>query len=135
MSNKNVSPTILFETSWEVCNKVGGIYTVLSSKAKVLNERLGDKMIFVGPDVWTSQNPSPFFKESKALLKNWRQSANLPYGISVRVGKWMVPGNPVAILVNFDLIPLTGNIHDVFNFEIHAIENYFVHLLFLLFRY
>ena len=102
MSNKNVSPTILFETSWEVCNKVGGIYTVLSSKAKVLNERLGDKMIFVGPDVWTSQNPSPFFKESKALLKNWRQSANLPYGISVRVGKWMVPGNPVAILVNFD---------------------------------
>ena len=40
-----------------------------------------------------------------------------------------------ALLVNFDLIPLTGNIHDVFNFEIHAIENYFVHLLFLLFRY
>ena len=37
-----------------------------------------------------------------------------------------------AILVNFDLIPLAGNIHDVFNFEIHAIENYFVHLLFLL---
>lgn len=46
--------------------------------------------------------PLSFFKESKALLKNWRQSANLPYGISVRVGRWLVPGNPVAILVNFD---------------------------------
>lgn len=69
MSNKNVSPTILFETSWEVCNKVGGIYTVLSSKAKVLNERLGDKMIFVGPDVWTSQNPSPFLKNQKHYLR------------------------------------------------------------------
>lgn len=104
MSNKNVSPTILFETSWEVCNKVGGIYTVLSSKAKVLCDRLGDKMIFVGPDVWSSENPSPFFKESKTLLKSWRQNANLPHNITVRIGRWQIPGNPIAILVKFDSV-------------------------------
>lgn len=102
MSNKNVDPTILFETSWEVCNKVGGIYTVLSSKAKVLKEQLGDKMIFIGPDVWSDSNPSPFFEESKTSLDKWAKSVDLPYGIKIRVGHWNIPGNPTAILVKFD---------------------------------
>ena len=102
MSNKNVDPTILFETSWEVCNKVGGIYTVLSSKAKVLSERLGDKMIFIGPDVWSDSNPSPFFEESQTSLDKWAKSVDLPYGIKIRVGHWNIPSNPTAILVKFD---------------------------------
>lgn len=102
MSDNIENPTILFETSWEVCNKVGGIYTVLSTKAKVLSKQFGDKLIFVGPDVWSDENPSPFFKESKTLLKEWKQNAILPEGISVRIGKWSIPGNPIAILVKFD---------------------------------
>lgn len=97
-------PTLLFETSWEVCNKVGGIYTVLSTKAKVLTERLGNKMIFIGPDVWSDDSPSPFFAESKTLLQGWRKSQTLPEGMSVRVGRWLVPGQPLAILVKFDSI-------------------------------
>ena len=104
MSDNIENPTILFETSWEVCNKVGGIYTVLSTKAKILCKQLGNNMIFVGPDVWTKENPSPFFKESKTLLKEWRNQANLPDGISVRIGKWLIPGSPVAILVKFDAL-------------------------------
>ena len=60
---------MLIETSWEVCNKIGGIYTVLSTKSKSLHEIYGDKLIFVGPDVWTEESPSPYFKESKSLLK------------------------------------------------------------------
>ncbi|MDE6633075.1 MAG: hypothetical protein K2K23_08770, partial [Muribaculaceae bacterium] len=47
---------LLFETSWEVCNKIGGIYTVLSTKARVLKEQFGDNLIFIGPDVWTDDN-------------------------------------------------------------------------------
>ena len=43
-------PDYIFESSWEVCNKVGGIYTVLSTRAKTLVEQLGDKLIFIGPD-------------------------------------------------------------------------------------
>ncbi|MDE5927057.1 MAG: hypothetical protein K2G98_01130, partial [Duncaniella sp.] len=31
-------PELLFEVSWEVCNKIGGIYTVLSTKAKTLQK-------------------------------------------------------------------------------------------------
>ena len=127
MSNKNVSPTILFETSWEVCNKVGGIYTVLSSKAKVLCDRLGDKMIFVGPDVWSPQNPSPFFKESKSLLKEWKQSAALPYGITVRVGRWQIPGNPIAVLVNFNgIYPQLNSIYSLMwdKFKVDSLHAY-----------
>jgi hypothetical protein len=32
-------PDYVFESSWEVCNKVGGIYTVLSSKALTLVQK------------------------------------------------------------------------------------------------
>lgn len=93
---------LLFETSWEVCNKIGGIYTVLSTKALTLQNLMKDKTIFVGPDVWTPENPSPFFTESKTLLKSWRKAVSLPDGVSVRVGRWNVPGKPIAVLVKFD---------------------------------
>ena len=98
---KKVEIDFLFETSWEVCNKVGGIYTVLSTKAKTLQTLYKDKVIFIGPDVWSENHPSPFFKESKTLLKKWRQSLDLPHNISVRVGRWDIPGKPIAILVKF----------------------------------
>jgi glycosyltransferase involved in cell wall biosynthesis len=93
---------LLFETSWEVCNKVGGIYTVLSSKAKTLKDRFGDNLIFIGPDVWSAGNPSPYFIESRTLLKSWVSRAMLPEGVDVRVGRWDIPGKPLAILVKFD---------------------------------
>ena len=53
-----VTPDYVFQASWEVCNKVGGIYTVLSTHAKTLNEQLNDKLIYIGPDVWKDkENP------------------------------------------------------------------------------
>ena len=45
------NPEFLFETSWEVCNMVGGIYTVLSTKSNVMRQQLDDHYITVGPDV------------------------------------------------------------------------------------
>lgn len=93
---------LLFETSWEVCNKIGGIYTVLSTKAQTLQRAFKDRVIFIGPDVWTEDNPSPYFKETPSLLKQWRSKAQLPEGVSVRVGRWDIPGRPVVVLVKFD---------------------------------
>ncbi len=93
---------LLFETSWEVCNKIGGIYTVLSTKAKTLQDLYKDKTIFIGPDVWSEDNPSPYFTPSRTILKEWKAQANLPEGVSVRVGRWNVPGKPIAMLVKFD---------------------------------
>lgn len=92
---------MIFETSWEVCNKVGGIYTVLSTKAQTLQDFYKDKVVFIGPDVWTKDNPSPYFTEVPSLLRPWRDKANLPEGVSVRVGRWNIPGKPITILVDF----------------------------------
>ncbi len=92
---------LLFDVSWEVCNKIGGIYTVLSTKARSLQQLYKDKVIFVGPDVWSDENPSPFFKETKTLLKEWRKNVMLPEGITVRIGRWEIPGRPIAVLVGF----------------------------------
>lgn len=91
---------LLFETSWEVCNKIGGIYAVLSTKARLLKEQFGDRLVFIGPDVWSEGNPSPFFKEKKTLLKSAAVKLEFPWGIKIRVGRWDVPGAPLVILVN-----------------------------------
>ena len=100
---------LLFETSWEVCNKVGGIYAVLSTKAKTLKKRYKDNLIFIGPDVWTHDAPSPYFVEGKTPLSSWLSQAQLPDGMRVRLGRWNVPGNPMALLVTFDALYVYKN--------------------------
>ena len=95
------SPDFIFESSWEVCNKVGGIYTVLSSRANTLQQEHKDKVIFIGPDIW-EENESPWFKEDLSLHKEWREYADLNEDLSVRVGRWEVPGEPITVLVSFE---------------------------------
>lgn len=95
---------LLFETSWEVCNKVGGIYAVLSTKAKTLQQRYKDNLIFIGPDLWSADNPSPSFVEGRTPLSPWLKQASLPQGMRVRVGRWDVPGRPQAVLVTYDVL-------------------------------
>lgn len=100
MQNSKPSYDWMFETGWEVCNKIGGIYTVLSTKAKALQEQSVGKVVFIGPDVWSASHPCPCFKEYKSLLKGAASKLKLPYGISVRIGRWQVPGIPLAVLVD-----------------------------------
>ncbi len=95
---------LLFETSWEVCNKVGGIYAVLSTKAKTLHQQYKDNLIFIGPDLWTDENPSPTFVEARTPLAAWQRKAKLPGGMRVRVGRWDIPGKPIAVLITFGAI-------------------------------
>ena len=99
MEKDYLKPDFVFESSWEVCNKVGGIYTVLSSRAKTLQEEMKDHIIFIGPDFW-KENESPYFKEEKSLFAEWQWAAK-EQGLTVRVGRWTVPGEPIAILVDF----------------------------------
>ena len=100
MAKKQLMPDYIFESSWEVCNKVGGIYTVLSTRAKTLQEVLQDKIIFIGPDFW-KESESPYFKEDQSLFADWQSEAK-KQGLLVRVGRWTVPGEPIAILVDFN---------------------------------
>ena len=100
MAKERFTPDFIFESSWEVCNKVGGIYTVLSTRAKTLQQVLKDKIIFIGPDFWKEQE-SPYFREDNSLLAEWQWAAK-EQGLKVRVGRWTVPGEPIAILVDFN---------------------------------
>lgn len=96
-----ISPEYIFESSWEVCNKVGGIYTVLSTRAKTLQQTHKDKLFFIGPDLWQGKE-NPLFVESDKILAEWRIYAEKEESLKVRVGRWNVPGNPIAVLVDFN---------------------------------
>ena len=100
MVKEMLKPDFIFESSWEVCNKVGGIYTVLSSRAKTLQDEMKDRIIFIGPDFW-KENVCPYFKEEKSLFAQWQWEAK-EQGLLVRVGRWTIPGEPIAILVDFN---------------------------------
>ena len=100
MKKERLFPDYIFESSWEVCNKVGGIYAVLSTRAKTLKEKLGDRLIFIGPDCW-GEKTCPYFEEDKSLFSEWQVQA-AKEGINVKIGRWTIPGSPVAILVDFN---------------------------------
>lgn len=130
MDNCSQEIELLFETSWEVCNKIGGIYTVLSTKAKTLKEQFKDKLIFIGPDVWSAETPSPYFAESNTVLSRIAKKAKLPEGVDIRIGRWEIPGRPLAVLVNFDGMYATkdeayGRMWDLYRVDsLHAYGDY-----------
>ncbi|MCM1153048.1 MAG: glycogen/starch synthase [Muribaculum sp.] len=99
-ANNPTDLCLLFETSWEVCNKIGGIYTVLSTKARELHKQFSDKLIFVGPNVWTADSPSPYFEEDPSLLEG-ASRAELPMGVKFRTGRWKIPGSPIVALIDY----------------------------------
>lgn len=99
MTKALLTPDYIFESSWEVCNKVGGIYTVLSTRAKTLQEAFRDKIIFIGPDLGDAN--SLYFKEEKGLFSEWKTQADNE-GLAVRLGRWCIPGEPIAVLVDFN---------------------------------
>ena len=100
MAKDLLTPDYIFESSWEVCNKVGGIYTVLSTRAKTLSDVYKDKLIFIGPDFWVGKE-NPLFVENENLCVAWREHALKQDGLKVRVGRWNIPGEPMVILVDF----------------------------------
>lgn len=99
MGKELLFPDYIFESSWEVCNKVGGIYTVLSTRANTLQNAMKDRIIFIGPDCW-SEKDNPYFTEDKSLFGEWAASA-VEDGLTLKVGRWNIPGNPIAVLVDF----------------------------------
>ena len=99
MSVHKTTPDFIIEVSWEVCNKVGGIYTVLSTRAKTILTKTDAQLMFIGPDLW-KETANPLFKEDKRLMAGWRKKAT-EEGLNIRIGRWMIPGEPVAVLVDF----------------------------------
>lgn len=96
----NLKPDYIFETSWEICNKVGGIYTVVSTKAPRIQKEYEDNYILLGPDVWKETNQNPDFIEDKYIYKSWREYAE-SHGLHLRIGRWNIKSQPIVVLVDF----------------------------------
>ena len=118
-------PDYIFETSWEVCNRVGGIYAVLSTRAASMQAEHPDKVFFFGPDF--GEHSDIYFKEDKKLLKSWLSAFDFKQSglSSIRIGRWQVPGEPIAILLKYDgLWPRKDEIYawawDKFQVQSHA---------------
>lgn len=93
----------LFEVSWEVCNQVGGIHTVIRSKAWQTSKYFQDRYFLIGPLLPKNIE----FEETKE--KEWDKIRPLleEKGIHSLMGRWKIPGNPKVILIDF------RNLHDV----------------------
>ncbi len=111
MKERLLRPDYLFEVSWEVCNKIGGIHTVISTKALTLVEEHKNNLILIGPDVWRDTECNPEFIEDTQLFSSWRNKAS-EEGLSVRVGRWNIEGKPVVIIVDFT--PFFSKKDDIF---------------------
>ena len=98
---KNIKPkaNLLFEISWEVCNKVGGIFTVLSSKATQMQKHYKDEYYLVGPYFLEASRTT--FKEDPIPKKYLGVCDELKKeGIICHFGKWLVDGEPKVILLD-----------------------------------
>lgn len=84
MNTVNKRPGFIFETSWEVCNKVGGIHTVISTKSPALSNAVEAKIIYIGPDNAHHSSGMSEFKEDKNLYLTWVSHARRQ-GLKVRM--------------------------------------------------
>ena len=89
----------MFELSWEVCNKVGGIYTVITSKADLISKN-HENYFLIGPYF---ENQAKFeFKESLPPQSFRKAFSELETeGIKCHYGNWLIKGNPKVILIDF----------------------------------
>ncbi len=110
MKEQELKPDYIFEVSWEVCNKVGGIHTVITSKALVLQKELGDHLMMIGPDL-VKKNQNDEFEEDKTLFAPWRIYAE-QCGLKIKIGRWKREGNPIVFLVDFS--PFFKNKNELF---------------------
>ncbi|PKP39533.1 MAG: alpha-glucan family phosphorylase [Bacteroidetes bacterium HGW-Bacteroidetes-15] len=100
MKERLLRPDYLFEVSWEICNKVGGIHTVISTKALTLVQEHKNNLILIGPDVWRDTESNPEFIEDPQLFTSWKNKA-AEEGLRIRVGRWNIEGKPLVVIVDF----------------------------------
>lgn len=95
--SQDLSNATLFEVSWEVCNKVGGIYAVVSSKILEALATFGENYFLLGPDL--GNNPD-FEETDEPCWQELRQETDRR-NLSCRFGRWSIPGRPKVILVGY----------------------------------
>jgi glycogen(starch) synthase len=93
-------PPLLFECAWEVCWQLGGIYTVLRTKAAAMLERWGDRYCLIGP---YNPNTAPLEFEEQPMYGSIRDTIQRlrDGGMNCYFGRWLIPGRPRVILLDY----------------------------------
>ena len=101
-SKKGLNPakSMLVEVAWEVCNQVGGIYTVIRSKIPAIKEIYGDHYCLIGPAIHPDRHAEldPIDDENDLLARAVARMRK--EGYDVFYGKWLVTGRPNVVLFN-----------------------------------
>ncbi len=112
MEKLKIEPGALFEISWEICNKVGGIHTVISTKTPALLNNFKGKYVLIGPDIWRDEDQNPEFEPDPELFKEWKLQFR-DKAFAVKTGRWKVEGKPIVLLIDF--YPLIGKKDEIFS--------------------
>ena len=107
----------LIECSWEVCNKVGGIYTVITSKAELVKKKFKDNYLLVGP-YFADKAPGVFEElppdENNLLCQKHVCEDLKKHGLIVHFGKWLIEGEPNVVLIDF--LNVKGQLNEIKKF-------------------
>lgn len=90
---------------------MGGIHTVISTKALTIINEVGDNYILIGPDVWREDVTNPEFIPDESLFADWKGRA-ASEGLRVKTGRWNIAGKPIVILIDFT--PYFGQQNEIF---------------------
>eukprot|EP00062_Callorhinchus_milii_P024358 gi/632984238/ref/XP_007909041.1/ PREDICTED: glycogen [starch] synthase, muscle-like [Callorhinchus milii] len=92
----------LFEVAWEVANKVGGIYTVIQTKAKITGTEWGDNYVLMGPYFdYNVRTQVELIDPPNHAIKRSIESMNSK-GCKVYFGRWLIDGTPFVLLFDLD---------------------------------
>ena len=91
----------VFEIATEVVNKVGGIHTVIRSKAKISREELGDNYCLIGPYIEHVARTEVELKEPDDFILADVISNLRKWGIVVKYGHWLIDGYPQVLLIDY----------------------------------
>ena len=126
MNNRDITPDFVFEVSWEVCNKVGGIHTVISTKALSLQPLFNDQIIYIGPDFRIAEHREKEFQEDENLFPEWRETLKAE-GLLVRIGRWKIAGEPLVILIDFSCMESQKDVIYSKLWEVYRLESLYGH--------
>lgn len=117
------TPAFLFEVAWEVCQQLGGIYTVIRSKAPAMVERWGQQYCLVGP--YNPATAAVEFEPAEAGGLHAQAVQELRRrGYGVHYGYWLVTGRPQVLLLETQSVMHRLNEFKYFLWEHHHIATH-----------
>jgi len=99
-AKRDIKNHLLFEIATEVANRVGGIYSVLKSKAPVTTAEYGERYCLIGPlnraSAAVEVEPlDPTYEPLKATIASMKER-----GIQTLYGRWLIEGAPRVLLID-----------------------------------